>query len=63
MSAPDSHASSRVEPICCGARRLGDHELEEYIAELLGYQYNPPQPPRIEPPVQIAQGGAGNDPS
>jgi formylglycine-generating enzyme required for sulfatase activity len=33
------------------ARRLGDHELEVYIAHFLGYEHNPPQPPRIEPAV------------
>ncbi len=31
------------------ARRLGDPELEEYIAGLLGYRLVPPEPPRIEP--------------
>ncbi len=31
------------------ARRLGDPELEEYLAGLLGYRFVAPEPPRIEP--------------
>ena len=52
--------TGRADLLCAGP---GSASLEEYIAELLGYQYNPPQPPRIEPPVQEGEAVPVKDPS